>query len=344
MSASRRSVLLATVAVIGLVFAAIPNSAFAADPDELVWGGGQPAASAYSGKYVPYIIEQLDKARLSGYEWGGVSDGTAFNAEKVTDHPTHIGAGQLDILKRIKGKPILGREGVNYSFTVIKENLGPECLYLVTKDKNYTTLGHVVGNAWDVSIATGGEKSGSFGSLQVLQEKFPDLKDVTVAHVGGNDKIIEAVTTSKHPFGFFVMRPDPTNQIFKTIIDNGLTLVPVLDFELEDTYTFPDLKIANSGIMSDAVYHTTACTSVALITGDPSTVAVDNTRAKRRLEETIARMGALSSDIMLQEATAKFTTWRDYADSFRAVGSDQLAKLKQASANAFEAAKKKAGG
>src|SRR5580692_5690855 len=101
-----------------------------------VWGGGPAASSAYSANYVPKVIEILDAQHLSGYAWGGVSQGTIANAETVTDHPTNLAVGQLDIFTLIKDQPIPGRDGAKYQFTIVKSDMGPECLYLVTSDKS----------------------------------------------------------------------------------------------------------------------------------------------------------------------------------------------------------------
>ena len=61
-----------------------------------VWGGGPAASSAYTANYVPKVIEILQAQHLSGYAWGGVSQGTIANAEMVTDHPTNLAVGQSD--------------------------------------------------------------------------------------------------------------------------------------------------------------------------------------------------------------------------------------------------------
>ena len=158
-----------------------------------VWGGGPAASSAYTANYVPKVIEVLDAQHLSGYAWGGVSPGTVANAEMVTDHPTNLAVGQSDLLALIKDQPIPGRDGAKYQFTVVKPDIGPECLYLISKDKSYKTFGDVLGNGWQLGVATGGEKSGSFGTWKVLQGVYPDLKQMAVTHVSANSDIIELV-------------------------------------------------------------------------------------------------------------------------------------------------------
>lgn len=319
-----RLLLAATVAV-GL---AAPAHADVKD----VWGGGDPEQSSYSGKYVPYILEKLAEIRLSGYKWGGPTQGTVDNAERVTNNPTNLAVGQLDILKNLNGEPM--PSGGEYAYTILKEDLGPECLYLVTANPHYSNFGHVLANAWDITIATGGKKSGSYGTLKVLLDIYPDLQDAIVRNLNSTTGIIDAVVAGEATFGFFIMRPDPKNAVFDAIDENDLSLVPVVDFDLESEYEFKELKIANAklmGLVGNPRYHTTACTSVALITGDPGTVDPNDTRTLRRVQETIKRFAALDATTMRREATEKFTTWSDFIDNFKEATTSQVKALMEES-------------
>src|SRR5687768_3066380 len=85
-----------------------------------VWGGGPQNVSAYSGVYVPLLIDILNSQRLTGYQWGGISAGTLQNVKMVHDNPTHLALAQHDLLEQLKDE---------YKFTVVKPNVGPECLY-----------------------------------------------------------------------------------------------------------------------------------------------------------------------------------------------------------------------
>jgi hypothetical protein len=317
------------------VLAAVATFALAApahsadDTIRVVWGGGKQGTSAYTDAYVPAVIKVLDSIHMTGYHWGGESQGTLANAESVTNNPTHLAVGQLDILSVIQGKPI-GQTGKNYSFTMLQKDLGPECLYLVTSDKTYKTLGDVLGNAWQLSLVTGGEKSGSFGTWQVLAATYPDnLKDISVTHVGSNDEIINAVKSQKDTVGFFVMRPDPNSAIFKSIKEADLTLVPVVDFELEGKYEFKNMKVSHG--LFGGNYLTTACTSVALITGDPANPALTDAKAKKRLDETIKRIAGVDG----KQFRPNTDTWADMWDSLTEAAADQTKQLMDASKDAL---------
>jgi hypothetical protein len=302
------------------------------DPLRVVWGGGDPKESVYSGAYVPQVITGLESERLSGYSWGGATQGTVDNAERVTRNPTHIAVGQRDILMQLNGQPIEGaKDGAKFRFTELHADIGPECLYAVTAEKNYTNFGHVLANAWDLTVYTGGPKSGSFGTWKILGSAFPDLKDMRVVHAPSTKDILKNVKAQKGTFGFFVMRPDPNSDVFKEIVQAGLSLVPVVDQKIEGTYTFLDMKISHGGLLSSAKTHTTACTSVSLITGDPE--AATEPRAKKRVEATIERVKAASP----QKFRPDLAGWRDMWDSIKVVSAE---KAKAMMAEAAAAAKK----
>ena len=299
-----------------------------------VWGGGDPSSSTYSDAYVPHIIKILEENRLAGYTWAGKSESTVMNAEMITVNPTHLAVGQLDILRTLKDKPMPNGKG-NYAFTILHENIGPECLYMITAQKGYTTWGHVLGNAWDLTILTDGVKSGSYLTLQGLIGTFPDLADVKIVNTSGAMEIINEVSSNTSSLGFIVMRPDPDSALFKEIAELGLSLVPVVDFELEERYEFLDLKVTHGGLFSSGQFHTTACTSVALITGDISQVDKNDIRTYKRLEATIDRIGAVSMEKMKPD----LSSYRDMWDSIISASRQNISKIGDASKAALESLK-----
>ena len=333
----KNAVSLLTLSAALMATLVLPARADDANP-KAVWGGGPAAASAYTAVYVPRVIEVLDSQHLSGYAWGGVSQGTVANAETVTDHPTNLAVGQLDIFGLVKDQPIPGRDGDKYKFTIVKPDLGPECLYLITKDKTYKTFGDVLGNAWQLAAVTGGEKSGSFGTWKVLQGIYPELKTVPLTHVASTSDIIDMVKQKSDTVGFFVMRPDPDSDVFKSIVDADLTIVPVVDFDLEDKYKFMSLKVSHGWSGGKQVQ--TACTTVALITGDPSSTKLANDSETRRLAETIKRLSAVDQKSFQPEASS----WRDMWDSLAEFSTDKAQSLMDQSKKALADLKKQHGG
>jgi hypothetical protein len=323
---------------------ALGTVAVAQDSDgalKKIWGGGDPASSAYSGVYVPHIISILEDQALSGYVWAGTSDGTVNNALQVTQNPTHVAVGQWDILKDLQGQPIPGAspnpDGTTptYRFTVLAENIGPECLYMVTDQPGYETFGHVLGNAWQMTIATGTEKSGSFATLDRLRRMYPELADVVVQPTGGAMDVVKAVAGSGEvTHGFFVQRPDPQSEVFQAIAGTKLTLIPIVDFGLEGEYEFLELKVANSvmfGLGGGPKFHTTACTSVALITGDPTAPDIPQ-RSLQRLKATIDRLGSVPDD----DLRPNISSWADMWDNLVSVGAEKAKEMMEASKRALE--------
>jgi hypothetical protein len=333
--------------VVGMVSAAeaqsaLPNNSKVETPPEftkhisddpkIIWGGGSLEGSSYSRIITPAVGEQLALSRLPGYKWGGPSEGTLMNAMKVTLNPTHVALGQADILSTLNGTKIAGTD-LTYNFTVVQDDIADECLYLVTKSPSYETWGHVIENIWDINLKTGGELSGSFGTWdRKLTSIYPALQDVlSVEHTGSsNDIVQEVIDGDETVFGFFVTRPDPSSETFKKIIAAGLTLVPVIDFDLETDYKFKSLKIAQGGIIANPVFHDTACTQVQLITGHPDNLKPGD-KNLRRLEATIERASAISGPEFKEFVVGKFLSWKDYLDSVREVGGDRLSALMDAS-------------
>lgn len=307
--------ILKTVALATTIITSLATFASANDA-KVVWGGGKPENSTYSRLYVPAVVNGLAANRLSGYKWGGVSQGTLDNYEKVVSNPTNLAVGQMDMLRGLPG------------ITILHENVGPECLYMVTKEKGYENLGHVFGNAWDLQVITGGEKSGSFGTWKVLASTYPDLGDMPVINAGGAGKIIEQVKNATDPsIGFFVMRPDPKSATFTTIAEAGLNFIPVVDLELEENYDFFSLKVAKSGLLGlgKGNFVETACTSVALFTG---TVTDEiQGRDRKRLEATIKRVTTQTSP---EDFTPKTSDFSDMFNSMKGLAGNRLAELAKA--------------
>ncbi len=281
-----------------------------------VWGGGPQHASAYSGVYVPILVDLLNSQRLSGYEWGGPSAGTLQNVKTVHENPTHLALAQSDLLEPLKE---------TYKFTVIKDDIGPECLYMVTKHSTYSNWGHVVGNAWDLQVATGSQQSGSWGTWQRLVSAYPGLKDAGVQHMSNTIEIVKSVVSNKAVFGFFVMRPDPKNQVFADIKKAGLNMIPVVDFDIEELgYKYLSLKVAYGGVFSKPDVITTACTSVAVITGHPDHTDPSDSRVSKRLNATVQRMSALPD----QDFKPQSKSWRDMFDNLKLAAPDVVQSLK----------------
>lgn len=303
------------------------------DP-QTIWGGGAAGASVYTDVYVPHLVATLEQNRLAGYHSGGISKGTLYNAQMVSDNQTNLAVGQLDLLRGLNGQPRPDGKG-NFAFTILAENIGPECLYLVTPLPGYNTFGDFLGNAWQATIATGPELSGSLGTLQHLAVLYPTINEAIVTPVGSAKAIVEALTSDQgFTHGFFVMRPDPQSETFKLIADAKLNIVPIVDFGLEGEYEFLDLKVQNGGIFSAAKTMTTACTSVALITGDPASAQGQALppRLQKRLQATISTVAAIPP------ATLKpsISSWADMWDSIKSVTGDKAKELMEASKTALE--------
>lgn len=310
--------------------------------DKLVWGGGDPESSAYSGTYVPHGIKMMDEVKLKGYKWAGISEGTKYNVEMVNTHLTHLAYVQDDISEAMNGQPMPNGDGT-YSFTKLFKNLGWECFYMISHDSDYDYLGDIVGNAWDLTMFTGGKKSGSFGSLEVLQGVYPEMDFVDLIHVNDNLEILRNVKSTPGSAGFIAMRPDPSNDVFKEMtkmVKDGMSLIPVIDLDIDELYEYHNLKIANGGLWGDPIFHDTACTTVSMITGDPGKLDGPDDKRAKRLNATIERLSNLSEEQM----TPSVKSWRDTFDSMKSVSASKLSEIKENSAARIKAGLERRGG
>ncbi len=274
-----------------------------------VHGGGKKESSFYSSTVVDTVINGLQENRITGYSWGGVSDGTIDNVDRVNKDPVDLGIGQLDILNGLIRDAAASGEAPG--FHVLIENMGPECYYLATNNPGYSNFGHVLGNAFDITIATTGIKSGSFGSLNALAKVYPDLVSVEIKNYPDANAAVEAVANGEANFVFFVQKPTPGSGPFQLIAEKGLTYVPVVDWEMEDLgLQFFELPVTSSefslsawksGGIKEGQKVATACTSIALFGGD---AAKATGRDQKLIEAIAARVPAADAgDFSLPQTT-----------------------------------------
>ena len=143
--------------------------------------------------------------------------------------------------------------------------------------------------------------------------------------MGNSLEIVNAVLNDKAVFGFFVMRPDPNNSVFAEINKAGLKMIPVVDFDIEELgYQYLSLKVAYGGVFSNPDVITTACTSVAIITGHPVNADQSNNRVSKRLQATIQRLSALPDQAFKPQSKS----WRDMFDNLKLATPDVVQNLK----------------
>jgi hypothetical protein len=155
---------------------------------------------------------------------------------------------------------------------------------------------------------------------------YNELNDAEVTHLSNTGEIVREVDSGKATFGFFVMRPDPNSKVFNDIKEAGLKIVPVVDFDLEDLgYQYLSLKVAYGGLFSKPDIITTACTSVAVITGHADNIAASSDRrVHKRVTATIQRLQAVPDD----RFKPKSESWRDMFDNIKLATPDVINALK----------------
>ena len=61
---------------------------------------------------------------------------------------------------------------------------------MITKQPAYDNWGHVVGNGWNMKVATGGQQSGSWETWQRLVSTYNELNDAEVMHMSNTGEIV----------------------------------------------------------------------------------------------------------------------------------------------------------
>lgn len=250
-----------------------------------IWGGGAKEASFYSGTLVPLAEKAIKTLAFRSYSWGGVSPGCPANMQQVTTDPQDLAFCQLDMVRAAQN---------NGSFTgqIIRADIGDECLYLATQEGG-RSFGDFVADAALASVLTAGATSGSAGTLAVLtghyKEYNPDLELLDVINTSGAADAMEKLANGDAPFAFFVQSPDPASKPFEIAAQNGLHFVPVWHDELADLgYELKSLPVTSaswswSGGAKAGERVTTACTKIALITGDPTQIVDEKERRRHQL-------------------------------------------------------------
>ncbi|MEO0913849.1 MAG: hypothetical protein AAFY59_12805, partial [Pseudomonadota bacterium] len=201
--------------------------------ERVVYGGGDPAKSTYSGVIVPHTLEVFTGAGIGGYEWSGVTAGTGENLVQVSLNPLGFGVGQSDmVLNAIEeGEPI----------KVYYTNMGPECFHVISKDGSDFAKA-VAGGA---PIYVGSELSGTAWSVQSLLREGYEVDPATL------DIRFEPVSNAASGgIGVFVQRPDPNASVYKTYADQGFAFTGVDSIEAELAgYTPLEITVKDSGVL-----------------------------------------------------------------------------------------------
>lgn len=268
-----------------------------------IYTGSQ--AGAYNSTFCPPLPSVLDKKFFAGYRCQP-SGGTLDNISKVTATPADVGFVQLDVLAlEMQTKPELGKQ-----ISIIRSDIACEGMWMVTKNASLKSYGDVLGYARRIPFILPGAGSGSAASFKFLQTSDPDGlgRATNIKYVNDTATVINTVAAgSDNSVGFFVQFADPENANIRLMQDKGLTIVPVVsrditklqvkdkDGKAQDLYQVQSFNLKSGGLFASGDDRVTACTPVAVITGNPDSGKTPNDKDNQRdLIEALSSVPASS--------------------------------------------------
>ncbi len=256
------------------LLAALASAAWANNPAVATTINTANEAGAYHKDFCPRLEKSLADAKL--YFKCTPSDGSIENISRVIDDPKQIGFSQFDIFARETAKR--GRSPL----TLIRGDIGRECLFMVSRNKNFKTYGDVAALAGHLRFVLPPQGSGSAATFEFLQQMDPTglgkAANITYA-ANADEAIAEALSGEDNVVTLFVQFPDPNNSRFKLIDEKAGQFIPVIDRSIlaqkidgQKVYYAEETEISSPKFLKKGETVVTSCTPVTLFTGAPDRV------------------------------------------------------------------------
>lgn len=341
---------LRAVRLAGLTAALLVSATLAASADTIVTGA---ESGVYHSKLCPLLQAQLAKSQLAFA--CAPSSGSVETLARVTADPRKIGYTQLDVLALETEK-----SGGKDRFSVARADDIRECLFLVSRNKQFTVYGDIQAYAHTLRFVLPPKESGAAATFAFLQKIDPEglgrAKSVTYA--ASADEAVRQASSAEDMLALFVQVPDPTTMIFKTVDTGGGQLIPVIDRTIlrqqiggQKVYFAEETEVSQPRWMKSGKKVVTACTPVAVVTGDPARVADE--KARQEHKDVIATIQKLKAEDLLppksifqgllkrtKELSARSTEkLMDLSEKARVAAGPALEKAKDATGKAYDKAK-----
>lgn len=256
----RISAIAATVVVAGIAFAGAASA-------QNIYTGGK--AGAYFGTLCPGLLEGL---RAEGFTPTCVeSAGSLDNIQRLLADPTGVAMVQTDAFANwAAANPEEAKKIVT-----IRSDLASEGVYFVSK--NVQEFPEVVRIITRVKIVLPPKTSGAAQTWenlkQILPRVFTKVDPSQVTYAENAAKAVEMALANDNTIALFVQLPDPSNEIFKTIVEKKGHFIPlaaraILAQKVGDqpVYTLETRPVTKAGVIANAVEVTTVATPIMLIT------------------------------------------------------------------------------
>ncbi|MDR3495196.1 MAG: hypothetical protein P4L82_11405 [Ancalomicrobiaceae bacterium] len=252
-------------AIIGIAAAALALALTPASAQTIYTGG---KTGAYFGVLCPALVDGL---RTEGFTPKcQETAGTLDNINKLIADPNGIAFVQGDAYANwAQANPDQAKK-----FVIIRNDLASEGVYFVSK--NQTQFADVVRLITRVKIVLPPQTSGAaqtFENLKkVLPQVFTKVDASQVTYTNSAAKAVDLALANDNTLALFVQLPDPTNELFKTVIANKGHFIPLVARALlnqkvagENVYTLETRPVSAAGILKSAVEVTTVATPITII-------------------------------------------------------------------------------
>lgn len=332
--------------VLGLAGAFAASVAFA---DKINTGD---STGVYHSVLCPLLKSQLDKAQLP-YACTP-SSGSRETLDRIAADPRQLGYAQFDVLA-------MGREqrGAG-SVVIVRSDDMRECLFLATRNKQFSSYGDVQAYAHELRFILPPKESGAAETFAFLQQIDPDglgrAKSVTYAATAA-DAVRQAMS-AEDTLALFVQVPDTRTAPFQIVNEGDGQMIPVIDRNIlrqqiggQKVYFAEETEVSRAAWVKSGKALVTACTPVAIVTGDPA--RVDGDKARQDHKDMIATVQKLKTEDLLPKrslidrvlrrtkelSALSIEKMMDASEKARVAAGPAMEKAKEATEKAYEKAK-----
>lgn len=286
-----------TIACFSLLAAA---GTFAANAAQINTGG---ESGAYHTTFCPNLVKTLNL--IGKPSECQVSEGTGENLARVARNPEELGYGQLDVYA-LKAE----KYGGTRAFEMIRSDDVRECVFAVTRNRNYTNFGEIAVNADRIRFILPPKSSGSAKTFEYLSKIDPNGlgQARNVINATDTDEAIRLALSDENSVSFFVQFPDPANERFRNIRELNGHLVPVVDsiilrekIDERTVYFAQETQISQLKWLNLGRRVVTVCTPMVLFTGAAERLPRETQRSEHR--QLVLNIRAMELKNLLPEAS-----------------------------------------
>lgn len=306
--------------LLGLAGSLLTVGLTSADAQSIFTGG---KTGAYYSVLCPALVDGL---RNEGFTpTCQDTTGSLDNITKLLADPTAVAFVQGDAFANwAAANPADAKKIV-----IIRNDLASEGVYFVSK--NVKTFGDVVRIITRVKIVLPPKTSGAaqtFENLKaVLPQVFSKVDASQITYADSAAAAVDLALANDNTIALFVQLPDPTNPLFKTIIDKKGNFIPLVARALleqkvngQNVYALETRPVAPAGIVKSAVEVTTIATPITIITQSTDNIP-EAGNARVNHDDLIKTIKTLAKEKLLPKAGPTASLFNRAFTATKAAGS-----------------------